>query len=466
MPALGILLGLTLFILPQVASALRLAVVSKIIVDTIDGQQRLGGGGVQAAVGARLGGASEVALHAPVGSDFDFGMLGANSLAAEHKVDMTNVVCLAHVDVTPGEVITYYSNEKRSFSPVGWDGWPALCEWEPQLCQGSYDALHAIVEGAGAGEVGAVLKACADAEQAPFVSVEPVMHNVTGSSVDGLCRLTRYAGLVSPDLATALCIRDACADGADADAVCLPGSVDEATLAKLRKGAAEDGGGGGALLLDLASTCFDELCMQPGALLAIRDGAHGAYLYTRPAPTAPLWQWLASGHGNRVHQLHLSVTHSLHTSGRGNRVHQRHLSRHTFHPEPLSSHAACREPCTCTCHTPHAHAHAPLQNLSPLTPRVASILTITFTGDHEWLTVMPAVPLRDVADPTGAGNAFAGALCAQLASGAEPLSGAATATAVGAAFCRTADWAPPDAAETRRWVEEQAAAAEARAAAE
>ena len=68
---------------------------------------------------------------------------------------------------------------------------------------------------------------------------------------------------------------------------------------------------------------------------------------------------------------------------------------------------------------------------------------------------MPAVRLDAVADPTGAGNAYAGALCAMLATGRPVIHAALTASAVGAAFCRTADWAPPDAGVTRAWVEGQ-----------
>eukprot|EP00966_Prymnesium_polylepis_P297181 6866366-Prymnesium_polylepis.1 len=43
-----------------------------------------------------------------------------------------------------------------------------------------------------------------------------------------------------------------------------------------------------------------------------------------------------------------------------------------------------------------------------------------------------------------------------LAAGNAPVDSAAVASAVGAAFCRTADWAPPDAERTREWVEVQA----------
>lgn len=58
------------------------------------------------------------------------------------------------------------------------------------------------------------------------------------------------------------------------------------------------------------------------------------------------------------------------------------------------------------------------------------------------LRYVPALKLDEVQDPTGAGNGYAGALAAQLASGATPMDAAAVASAVGAAFCRTRDWAP------------------------
>ena len=105
---------------------------------------------------------------------------------------------------------------------------------------------------------------------------------------------------------------------------------------------------------------------------AIRDGASGSYLYSRPAPSAPLWQWLARA-GSR---------------------------------------------------------------------------------EHEWLAHVPTAKLARVADPTGAGNAYAGAFCAQLAAGAAPERAAAVATAVGAAFCAADAWAPLEPHEVRRWVDE------------
>jgi sugar/nucleoside kinase (ribokinase family) len=54
---------------------------------------------------------------------------------------------------------------------------------------------------------------------------------------------------------------------------------------------------------------------------------------------------------------------------------------------------------------------------------------------------IPAVPVC-VQDPTGAGNAYASALCAQLAQKQRPVSAALIASAVGAAFVREDAWAP------------------------
>ena len=342
--------------------ALSLAVVSKVIVDSVSGVQRPGGGGVQAACGACLasfeGGSVKVGLHAPVGADFEYGLLAP---LTAYGVDTSGIARLPNVPTTPGELITY-EGEQMSFEKVGWDDWETLCEWEPSL-ESSHEALHVIVEGGGSGEVRSVLKACAEARDAgsqlPCIGVEPVAFDVDSKTVDGLCEVTRIAALCSPDLATAICMRDACASP-DAS-VCRPADVDAAALAEVRSS--------NALLLELAATVYDELCMQPGACLAIRDGAHGSYLYTRPAPGAPMWQWLASGR------------------------------------------------------------------------------------DFEWLARVPAVSLERVADPTGAGNAYAGAFCSMLAAGADMVGAAAVATAVGAAFCRAAEAVPSEPDEVRRWVQ-------------
>ena len=367
----------TIILSAATTSALRLAVVSKIIVDTIEGRRRLGGGGVQAAVGAMLAVPSlETSLHTPVGADFDFAMLSP-SPATEHDVDVSAVTPLPQVATTPGELISYDGpDDKMCFTPVGWDGWPQLCEWVPPLAGAPYDALHVIVEGAGGGEVEAALGAMAAASS--LLSVEPVMHRVSANSVDGLARLTRLASVVSPDLSTAACIGGvhssrAVAEGATEAA---PGGVTGASgaaadaelelrpadavseLTSIRSGENE--------LRRLSSACFDALRMQPGAILAIRDGERGSYVYTRPYP---------------------------------------------LRSQPAES-----------------------------------------TGEEDWFITVPAVTLEVVADPTGAGNAYAAAFCAQLAAGAEVRRAAAVASAVGAAFCRATDWAPSDVDEARGWV--------------
>ena len=72
---------------------------------------------------------------------------------------------------------------------------------------------------------------------------------------------------------------------------------------------------------------------------------------------------------------------------------------------------------------------------------------------------VPAVELDAVADPTGAGNAFAGTLAAGLSSNARERSSArgrarrAAVATRSALPCGTAGWAPGDVAEARRWVE-------------
>ena len=78
-------------------------------------------------------------------------------------------------------------------------------------------------------------------------------------------------------------------------------------------------------------------------------------------------------------------------------------------------------------------------------------------SNQDTFTRVPAVELDDVADPTGAGNAYAGALCAGVAAGVPVADAAATASAVGAAFCRAADWAPSEGQATRSWLERAAA---------
>ena len=369
MMAVGVAILLLGMLTPT--ASLTLAVVSKIIVDTIAGQQRPGGGGVQAACGATLGlatteGSVSVGLHAPVGTDFDRSLLAPLS---EYGIDTSTVQSLETVSTTPGEIISYDASETMSFTPVGWDGWETLCAWDVPTLAGStaeaIEAIHVIVEGAGAGEVRSTLGAYKQARRAgelvPTIGVEPVMHEVSEASLDGLSDVTRVATACSPDLATAACMREI-AESTDTDAVRRPSDASPAALEALRSDNAQ--------LLELCAATFDALCMQPGSVLAIRDGSHGSYIYTRPAPGAPMYQWL------------------------------------------------------------------------------------TLERDFEWLAKAPAVQLESVADPTGAGNAYAGALSAQLAAGAEVVDAVAAATAVGAAFCRAAEAVPARPEEVRTWVKE------------
>ena len=155
----------------------RICILSKIIIDTISGAQRLGGGGVQAAVGVKLAAPDTACtLVAPVGVDFDTALL--DGLRDEYGVQ-TSVEALAHVPVTPGETI-WYEGETMRWENHGWEGWAELCAWQPELPRA--DAYHVIVEGGGDGEVratqAALSMAASRGEQRPWLSVEPVMHEV------------------------------------------------------------------------------------------------------------------------------------------------------------------------------------------------------------------------------------------------------------------------------------------------
>ena len=163
----------------------RVCILSKIIIDTISGAQRLGGGGVQAAVGVKLAAPDAACtLVAPVGVDFDAALL--DGLREGYGVQMC-VEALAHVPVTPGETI-WYEGETMRWDDHGWEGWAELCAWQPVLPQA--DAYHVIVEGGGDGEVraaqAALAAAAARGEQRPWLSVEPVMHEVRHAEVAGL----------------------------------------------------------------------------------------------------------------------------------------------------------------------------------------------------------------------------------------------------------------------------------------
>ena len=322
------------------ASALRVGVLSKIILDQVTSTgnaRRLGGGGVQAAVGVQIAakGTCQCRLIAPVGVDFDECLL-----TDLHKrgVD-TSIEKLPHVRQTPGEIIRY-EGEEMLWEDVGWDQWKDLCDWEPPLNASDFDVLHVLVEGGGSGELrstlSAIQRADANGAPSPLLSVEPVMHTVDEGSLSGLCRLTARADVVSPDLLTAARIAQvAHAQIAHETAHGHAFEWDAATV-----GRAE-------LLRDRASldatlrACARALQLPSSALLAVRDGARGSYL------------------------LHEDIF--LH---------------------------------------------------------------------------VPALAIGAPVDPTGAGNAYAGALCTQLASGATPANAARVASAVGAAFCCTTDFAP------------------------
>ena len=71
------------------------------------------------------------------------------------------------------------------------------------------------------------------------------------------------------------------------------------------------------------------------------------------------------------------------------------------------------------------------------------------------LTWVPAVEVA-VLDPTGAGNAYAGALAARIAVGDSVAEAGCVASAVGAAYCASADWAPADLDATCAWVRARA----------
>ena len=177
---------------------LRFSVLSKMIVDTIDGSQRPGGGGVQAAVGATLAVPQlRCALHAPVGCDFVADML---ALATAHGVE-PRLARLDDVATTPGEIIEYDADEKMSYTPVGWESWDELMAWQPPAdFASSCDALHVIVEGGGGGEVDAALNALA-ATPSLQLSAEPVMQEVTpsaGRATRALCGASAGAGRRAP----------------------------------------------------------------------------------------------------------------------------------------------------------------------------------------------------------------------------------------------------------------------------
>jgi len=266
-------------------------------------------------------------LHAPVGRDFDRSMLQS---LQDRGVDI-DPVCSIDAPLTPGESIRY-EGERMIWEPVGWDCWPQLCAWVPPF-DGSleYDLVHVLVEGGGDGEVQAAMNII-KREPAPLLSIEPVMHNIDRESVSRLSRVSALADVVSPDFHTAVQMAGVCSS--------ISGDLDDDRFRCEH-------------LDSIAQGCAKALRMKQAAVLAIRDGAHGSYVFFEG--------------------------------------------------------------------------------------RVCKI---------------PAVPV-DVCDPTGAGNAYASAIAAQLACGATPVSAARMASAVGAAFCRErdcSDWAPQDIMATSSWI--------------
>lgn len=348
-------------------------VVSKIIVDRVEGgAPRLGGGGVQAVVGMRCaGGLDRTSLIAPAGRDFDVGMLAG---LTARGVDVGGVTILDDVASTPGELIRYDADEAMTYEAVGWESWPALCAWEPPLPRAAEcSVIHVLVEGgSGGGEVPAVARALAAAQgDRPLLSVEPILQpgwDPAPEALEGLISLTAVSDLVSPDWAAAsvLAARDGgAAGGVDGDGdggddgdprVVVSETQEQTGDVDKTKGARDvaQQERGAAQVWRVAKGCARALSLPSRCVLAVRDGARGSYV-------------LANGE----------------------------------------------------------------------------------------LTWVPAVEVA-VLDPTGAGNAYAGALAARIAAGDTAVSAGCVASAVGAAYCACPDWAPADLDEARAWVRARA----------
>ena len=245
---------------------MHICVLSKIIIDSISGTQRLGGGGVQAAVGLRLAAADAACtLVAPVGTDFDGASL--DCLRDSYAVQ-TRVEALPHVPTTPGETI-WYEGESMRWSNQGWEGWQDLCAWQPALP--AADCYHVIVEGGGDGEVRAVQAAMAAATDRPLLSIEPVMNDVTAEAVASLAAIAADADVVSPDLRTACQMVAVGSSGSS--------EIDAAAL----EGLEEDGGtrspeAAEEAVAEVVRGCARVLRLRSTATLALRAGARGSYV--------------------------------------------------------------------------------------------------------------------------------------------------------------------------------------------
>ena len=144
---------------------LRFSVLSKMIVDTVDARS----GRAAAAAGGRRrdarGAAAACALHAPVGCDFDAGML---ALATSHGVEPRLARSTTSRRRQARSSRTIAANRNSSLAGVGTIYGVAAAR---RLCS-SCDALHVIVEGGGGGEVDAALNALA-ATPSLQLSAEP-----------------------------------------------------------------------------------------------------------------------------------------------------------------------------------------------------------------------------------------------------------------------------------------------------
>eukprot|EP00966_Prymnesium_polylepis_P125393 2899450-Prymnesium_polylepis.1 len=100
------------------------------------------------------------------------------------------------------------------------------------------------------------------------------MHDVTAAAVEQLARLTRLAGVVSPDLST---VRRISALAPRADAATDAAADDDAAAAAAASDASTSSD---AHLLSVLEGCAAALRMPRTSVLAVRNGAEGSYLYS------------------------------------------------------------------------------------------------------------------------------------------------------------------------------------------